>query len=133
MGYDAISMAYRDDRGRANPSGSEDTAVYERWVDELAALLPHAAHVLDLGCGAGVPASRILVERGFEVTGLDVSAVQIERARRLVPQARFVQADMATWECEPGSYQAIVSLYALIHVPLEDQRTLFPKMATWLN
>jgi SAM-dependent methyltransferase len=133
MGYDAISMAYRDDRGRANPSSSEDTAVYERWIDELAALLPDPAHVLDLGCGAGVPASRILVERGFDVTGLDISTVQIERARLLVPRASFVQADMATWDCDPGSFQAIVSLYALIHVPLEDQRTLLPKMANWLS
>jgi hypothetical protein len=40
---------------------------------------------------------------------------------------------MATWDCEPGSYQAIVSLYALIHVPLEDQRSLFPRMVKWLS
>jgi SAM-dependent methyltransferase len=133
LGYDTISMTYRDDRGLANPSSSEDTAVYEGWIDELAALLPEAARVLDLGCGAGVPATRILVERGFEVTGLDISGVQIERARRLVPQANFVQADMATWDCEPDSFHAIVSLYALIHVPLEDQRTLFPRMVKWLS
>ena len=131
-GYDAISMAYQDDRGRANPSSAEDTVVYKTWLDELAALLPDAARVLDLGCGAGVPASRILTDRGFDVTGLDISGVQIERARRLVPQANFVQADMATWDCEPGSYKAIVSLYALIHVPFDDQRLLFPRMAEWL-
>ena len=132
-GYDAISTAYRDDRGRANPSGSEDTAAYETWLDELAELLPDGASVLDLGCGAGVPASRILVDQGFNVTGLDISAVQIERARQLVPHAKFVQADMATWDCEPGSYQAIVTLYALIHVPLDDQRRLFSRMAKWLR
>ena len=131
-GYDAISLAYQDDRGRANPSTAEDTVVYKTWLDELAALLPDAARVLDLGCGAGVPASRILTDRGFDVTGLDISGVQIERARRLVPQANFVQADMATWDCEPGSYKAIVSLYALIHVPFDDQRLLFPRMAEWL-
>ncbi len=42
-------------------------------------------------------------------------------ARRLVPRATFVRADMATWDCEPGSSKAIVTLYALIHVPLDDQ------------
>jgi trans-aconitate methyltransferase len=131
-GYDAISALYRDDRGHPNRSSSEDTARYEVWLDELAVLLPPEAKVLDLGCGAGVPASRILVDRGFEVTGLDISSVQIERARSLVPGATFVQADMATWDCEAGSYQAIVALYALIHVPLDDQRRLFPRMARWL-
>lgn len=132
-GYDAISMAYRDDGGHASPSSSEDTAAYQAWLDELAALLPEEAHVLDLGCGAGVPASRNLLDRGFAVTGLDISGVQIERARMLVPQATFVQADMATWDCEPRSYEAIVTLYALIQVPLDDQRHLFSRMAKWLR
>jgi cyclopropane fatty-acyl-phospholipid synthase-like methyltransferase len=132
-GYDAISMAYRDDLGCANPSGAEDTAAYKTWLDELAGLLPDAARVLDLGCGAGVPASRILVDLGLEVTGVDISAVQIERARLLVPEATFVKADMATWDFEPDSYDAIVTLYALIHVPLDDQRRLFTRLAQWLR
>ena len=128
-GYDAISTVYRDDEGRANPTSSEDTAAYQSWLDELAGLLPDAAHVLDLGCGAGVPTSRTLVELGFEVTGLDISAVQIERAARLVPQAEFVRADMVTWDCEPESYDAsIVALYAFIHIPLDDQKCLFPRI-----
>jgi cyclopropane fatty-acyl-phospholipid synthase-like methyltransferase len=132
-GYDAISMAYRDDRGCANAVSAEDTASYVTWLDELAHLLPCTARVLDLGCGAGVPASRILVDAGFDVTGLDISAVQIERARRLVPRAAFLHADMATWDCEPGSYDAIVTLYALIHVPLDDQRRIFSRMVQWLR
>ncbi len=106
--------------------------MYAMWLDELAALLPAAAKVLDLGCGAGVPACRLLAERGFEVTGLDVSSVQIARARSLVPGANFVQADMATWDCDAGSYDAIVTLYALIHLPVDDQRCLFPRTARWL-
>jgi len=132
-GYDAISQVYRDDQGHPNPAGSEDTAVYQTWLDELAALLPLEARVLDLGCGAGVPTARMLVDGGFVVTGLDISAVQIERARGLVPEAHFVQADMATWLGEDDDYQAIVSLYALIHVPLDDQRLLFPRLARWLT
>ena len=101
-GYDAISTAHRDDRGCANPSSSEDTDRYKTWLDELAALLPDGVNVLDLGCGAGLPGSRILADRGFEVTGLDISAVQIERAHGLVPDADFVQGDMVTWDCEPA-------------------------------
>jgi cyclopropane fatty-acyl-phospholipid synthase-like methyltransferase len=96
-------------------------------------LLPPRARVLDLGCGAGVPASRILANLGFRVTGLDISAVQIDRARSLVPDATFVHADMAGWECEPGSFDGIVSLYALIHVPLQDQQRLFPRLKYWLT
>jgi SAM-dependent methyltransferase len=59
--------------------------------------------------------------------------VQIERARRLVPRANFEQADMVTWQHEPASFDAVVSFYALIHVPLADQRNLLPKIRRWLR
>ena len=132
-GYDAISRDYRDDDGQANPDSSEGTGEYARWVDELAPLIQPRARVLDLGCGAGVPATKLLAEKGFDVLGIDMSAVQIERARRLVPRATFEQADMVTWEHAPRSFDAVVSFYALIHVPLEDQRDLLSKIRLWLR
>jgi cyclopropane fatty-acyl-phospholipid synthase-like methyltransferase len=132
-GYDRISHAYRSDTGQANAVSAESTAAYAGWLQELSVLLPPQARVLDLGCGAGVPASRDLADRGFRVTGLDVSGVQIQRARELVPAATFVCADMVTWDALPGSLDAVVSLYALIHVPLEDQRALFPRVRRWLS
>jgi len=132
-GYDAISRAYRDDDGRANPATDEGTDRYTRWVDDLAELLGSRARVLDLGCGAGVPATRLLTGKNFDVLGVDISAVQIERARQLVPRARFEQADMATWEHEPGTFDAVVALYSLIHVPIQDQRNLLPKIRRWLR
>ena len=132
-GYDSISRAYRDDEGRANPGTDERTDHYEGWVDALAQLMRPHATVLDLGCGAGVPATKLLTERNFDVLGLDISAVQIERARQLVPGAAFEQADMVTWEHEPASFDAVVSFYALIHVPLQDQRNLLPKIRRWLR
>lgn len=132
-GYDAISHMYRDDAGRPNPRTSESTDHYQAWIAEFAEMLPPGARVLDLGCGAGVPASRLLVERRFDVLGLDISEVQIERARRLVPTATFVRADLVTWEADPASFDAVVSLYTLIHLPLEDQRNLLPRLRRWLR
>ncbi|MDP9274568.1 MAG: class I SAM-dependent methyltransferase [Chloroflexota bacterium] len=102
-------------------------------MDDLAQLLGSRARVLDLGCGAGVPATKLLAEKNFDVLGVDISAVQIERARQLVPRANFEQADMATWEHEPGTFDAVVSFYALIHVPIQDQRNLLPKIRRWLH
>jgi SAM-dependent methyltransferase len=132
-GYDTISRAYRDDEGRSNPRSDEGTDRYEGWVDDLAKLIRPNAKVLDLGCGAGVPAAKLLADRSFDVLGVDISAVQIERARQLVPGANFERADMVTWEHEPASFDAVVSLYALIHVPLEDQRDLLAKIRLWLR
>jgi SAM-dependent methyltransferase len=132
-GYDAISHSYRDDEGRSNPATGEKVERYGEWVSELAGNLKPGSDVLDLGCGAGVPATRLLVEAGFDVLGLDFSTVQIARARSLVPGAEFVEADMATWDAKPESFDAVVSFYALIHLPLEDQKELLPRIRRWLR
>jgi SAM-dependent methyltransferase len=131
-GYNAISDTYRSDDGSSNGASPETTSTYGAWLDELAVRIPPGARVLDLGCGAGVPAALDLMQRGFNVTGVDISEVQVERAQRLVPSAAFVCADMTCWEPPQESFDAIISLYALIHVPLEDQQALFPRLRRWL-
>jgi SAM-dependent methyltransferase len=130
-GYDAISLAYRGDGQAA--SASEDVHHYAGWVSELAGLLRRGARVADLGCGAGIPATRELTRRGLQVVGVDFSAVQLKRAKRVAPAAGLVQADMAALQFAPASMDAVVSFYALIHVPLADQRALFPRIRSWLR
>lgn len=132
-GYDAISAVYRTDDGRPDPASPESTAAYEAWLGELGGHLAPGASVLDLGCGAGVPADRWLADAEFDVTGVDISPVQVDRAEHLVPGARFVCEDIATFETDPESFDAVISFYALIHVPLEDERRLFPRIARWLR
>jgi SAM-dependent methyltransferase len=132
-GYDAISLAYRGDDGSADSSSAEDVSRYAGWVTELASLLSRGARVVDLGCGAGIPATRELAARGLQVLGVDFSAVQLGRARRLVPAARFARADMAGLELRPASADAVVAFYSLIHLPLPDQRALFPRIRGWLR
>jgi SAM-dependent methyltransferase len=128
-GYDEISVAYRGDDG----SSAHDVDRYSGWVAELARLLPRRAVVADLGCGAGVPATRELADEGLRVIGVDFSAVQLARARHLVPAAALVRADMTELRLRPASLDAVVSFYALIHVPLADQQVLFPRIRTWLR
>jgi ubiquinone/menaquinone biosynthesis C-methylase UbiE len=132
-GYDAVSLAYRSDDGAAAPSSAEDVSRYAGWVQELADVLPDGATVAELGCGAGIPATRQLAEHGLRVLGVDFSSVQLRRARHLVPTASLVQADMTELHLRSASVDAVVSLYALIHVPLTDQQDLFPRIRSWLR
>lgn len=44
--------------------------------------------VVDLGCGSGIWA-RALVDAGYDVLGIDISAAMIELARRRVPEGDF--------------------------------------------
>lgn len=121
-----MSFAYR--------SGLDaDDDEYGDWLAELAEGLPAHADVLDLGCGCGVPVARWLVANGCAVTGVDLSAVQIERACTLVPGARFLHADMSEVRFPAASFDAVVALYSLIHVPLTEQRELLTRIHTWLR
>ena len=132
-GYDAISEAYRTDGGVAHPSTDEDPGRYLTWVAELAGLIPERARVVDLGCGIGLPGTLALTGYDLTVLGVDFSPVQLARARRLVPAASFVRADMAAFQLRPASVDAVTAFYSLIHVPLADQQALFPRIRGWLR
>jgi SAM-dependent methyltransferase len=82
--------------------------------------LPVTGHqVLDVGPGTG-----FYVERwrrlGAHVTGLDLTAVSVERLSERFPDARFVQADIGgapeSIPLEPGSFQAISAFDVLFHI-----------------
>ena len=125
-GYDAVSRAYR-----GNTEDREGIEAYHRWLDELLPLLSPGTPVLDLGCGCGIPVARRLAAT-HHVTGVDISPVQIQRARDLVPDGRFLCADMSALDFPPASFGAIVSFYAIIHVPLAEQPRLFRNLRRWL-
>jgi SAM-dependent methyltransferase len=96
-GYNAISFGYRGDNDPAREYGP--------WLAGLQERIPRRGQVLDIGCGCGVPVARRLAAAGHHVTGVDISDVQVERARRLVPGAVFLRADAATyrtWLTEAG-------------------------------
>jgi SAM-dependent methyltransferase len=124
-GYDAIALRY------AEWAGSVVSPALG-WLRELDARLPDGASVLELGCGRGVPGTRELARR-HRVTGVDISAVQIELARHHVPEASFVHTDAIELEIAPASLDAVVALYFFGHVPVEEQRDLVGRIALWLS
>ena len=124
-GYDALSDRYDEHY--------DGPAKYQAWLGELRERLPAGRAVLDLGCGSGLPVARDLAAAGCRVTGVDVSDVQIRRARELVPQAEFVRADVTAVDFAPASFDAVICLFVLIHLPLEDQPPLLGRIASWLR
>ena len=128
-GYEQVADAYLATR-------TEDGADAAQ-LREFAAHLPERARVLDAGCGSGVPAARYLHDTcGFEVTGVDFAAAQLDLARGLVPGARFVQADMTTLappEFPDEAFDGICSLYAVIHIPREEHPALLANFRRMLR
>jgi cyclopropane fatty-acyl-phospholipid synthase-like methyltransferase len=124
-GYDAIGEHFAEWRDRIVGDPRRE------WEEKLVSRLQHGARVLELGCGAGVPDTQRLAAR-FHVTGVDVSAEQVRRARAAVPQAEFVHADFTALELKPESFDAVVSFYAFNHVPRELLAPTFARIRRWL-
>lgn len=51
----------------------------------------------------------------------------------LVPKADFILGDMCEVEFKPAEFDAVVCLYAIIHVPLAEQRQLLSNLSCWLK
>ena len=130
-GWNHVSTIYRPPGATAD-AFDHTNADYRDWLQPFFRSLPPGTEVLDLGCGCGVPEAQLLAER-FRLTGVDISDVQIERARGLLPQGRFVRADMTRVAFPAESFGGVVCLYALIHVPLEEQPRLLSDVYRWLR
>ena len=123
-GYDALAERYRD-WSRLSP-------VRVQWLDRLLAELPADSLVVELGCGAGEPATRLLSQR-HRVLGVDASLVQLQLAKTAAPRASLVQADMTRLALAPGSVDAVASFYALGHVPADRHAPLLAQVGRWLR
>jgi SAM-dependent methyltransferase len=125
-GYDAVADRYLAWAARVDGDPRLDL------LADLMGRLPDGVRVLELGCGAGEPCTRLLAER-FAVTGVDLSAEQLRRAREHVPTAEFRKADMATVRFENASFDAVTAFYSIIHVPRRRHGALFARIASWLR
>lgn len=116
-GYDQAGAGYH----AARPSDAPDAALLVELHDRL----PPGARILDVGCGAGVPVARRLTELGHHVLGLDLSMGQLVLARDHVAHLPVVAAEMSSLPVTSRTLDALVSYYAIIHVPREDHAAVF--------
>ena len=113
-------------------AGQIDDTERDARVDDLLARVPRGADILELGCGAGGPTTQRLAAHG-RLTGVDISAEQLRRARERIPAATFIHGDAAAVELPDGAFDAVVSLYALNNLPREELGALFRRIHGWLR
>ena len=109
-GYNALAPKYHAQR---------NLAVHRRELDDFLRRLPKGGRVLDAGCGSGKVAA-LLLRRGLAVTGIDISPGMLDLAATVAPRANLRWMDMRRLRFPRSSFDGVVSLYALIHVPRRD-------------
>lgn len=110
-----------------------------RYFDDLSARLglDASTRVLDVGSGAGGPSIHIAATTGCRMTGVEVNAVGVEVANRLLADAglgdrvAFVQADGMAMPFEDGSFDAAISMNVMN--VFEDKVALFREVRRLLR
>lgn len=96
---------------------------YQHWL--LDQVPVHCEHALDVGCGDGWLARR-LAERVTWVTGIDLSAPMIERARQAaaeLPNLTFKVGNLLDQPLPEAGFDFISAVAVLHHLPFEPALT----------
>lgn len=125
-GYDEVAERHAEWAAR--------TRVGERieYVSRVLAWLAPGSTILDVGCGAAGVSTRMLAA-SHRLVGLDLAWSNLDLARRNVPAAAFVQADMSEVSFRPASFDAVVAFYSMIHLPRAEHGPLLLSIADWLK
>jgi ubiquinone/menaquinone biosynthesis C-methylase UbiE len=105
----------------------------ERYTNKVLENAPASPHILELGCGSGIPITRMLLNRGAQVVANDISTKQLEIARVRCPQATLIPGDMAALSFEPESFDGVISFYAIFHLPRAEQKGMLSSICSWLK
>jgi cyclopropane fatty-acyl-phospholipid synthase-like methyltransferase len=124
-GYNKVAEAYL--------ANYRDLFKNNKHLDLLIKYLNPKARILDIGCGAGIPIDKYLIEKGFDVTGIDVSEKQIELAKENLPDGKFKVLDMLELHAGDFHVDAIVSFYAIFHTPRTRHLEILKKMHSFLS
>jgi ubiquinone/menaquinone biosynthesis C-methylase UbiE len=88
-------------------------------IEEFSKLIPKHGTVLDAGCAAGRDC-QLFANKGFKVTGVDVSKGLLEIARRSVPEANFIFANFLKLPFEDESFNGVWAHQSLLHLETQE-------------
>ncbi|RYY29308.1 MAG: class I SAM-dependent methyltransferase [Sphingomonadales bacterium] len=102
------------------------------WLNRFMLAVPKGSHILDLGCGAGEPIGRYLIDKGYHMTGVDTSAKMIALSRTRFPRQIWLKTDMRRAIMSRG-FEGILAWDSLFHLGHDDQAMMIEKMAKWIE
>ena len=122
--YDLIADWYASQR-------TDATGVPE--VIALVSALPSPASVLDVGCGSGLPLTRVLIDHGCRVVGVDSSPNMLARFAVNFPAVPAICAPIQDCDLSGRTFDAAVAWGVMFHLPLPEQVKAIAKVASVLK
>ena len=108
-----------------------DSPAMERHYLRFCQSLPQGGRVLDAGCGPG-QAARRFCERGFKVTGIDLSDKMLEYARSAAPQASFLRMDVEDITLTE-TFDGVWAAFILVHIRRQNQQRVLGRFRDLLS
>lgn len=115
--YDHSAALYAEAVGTVVSPAFEtslDTGILEVFAKDV--LISGGGSVLDIGCGPG-RVTAFLADRGFPVSGIDLSPAMIETARHAHPSLQFEVGSLTDLGVADRSLAGAVLWYSIIHTP----------------
>jgi len=111
--FDFGRIAHRYDAWYRTPRGARYDRLEKRAIDKLLLPAPNGGKLLEIGCGTG-HWSEHFCNKGFEVTGVDLSEQMIALAkRRTLGHAIFDVADATRLPFADGSFDMAAAITVL--------------------
>lgn len=92
----------------------------------------HGHRVLDLGCGPGRDIE-FLTQLGCQVVGLDLSLGMLAQARKRIPDAHLVRADLRYIPLAPGRFDGVWACASLLHLRRAEMPRALARVARLLQ
>jgi ubiquinone/menaquinone biosynthesis C-methylase UbiE len=116
----------------------------ERYANKVLENTPSTSpttkpYILELGCGPGVPITRLLLSRGARVLANDISPNQITLAKSQLTtpnnnkNIEYITSDMTLLSIRPSTLDGVVCFFTLFHLPRSEQKTMLSKILLWLK
>ncbi|MTD95257.1 methyltransferase domain-containing protein [Hyphomicrobium sp. xq] len=116
--YEANAAAFDRDRGRQLMEAG--------YLDAILSRLPSESRsVLDLGCGAGEPIARYLIDNDCRVTGVDAAPAMIDLCKARFPDMTWMVGDMRSLALGQR-FGAVIAWDSFFHLAADAQRGMFP-------